>query len=447
MKNYFPKCWEDDERMDYLFSAFRGEKNTNPHDWDTKINFWNSVITAYCRSHKTVTVNCETIIEEFRRKGKVPLCVGQVLDELIRIKKLESVNYVIASRGWLSWSFHVFISTPSSWLFSRFWKKPTAYPSGVYIHRDLLKEYANSLLEAHHNQVQCDLADNLVTYEAVKSLSSDFCKDSTTLDLILSYLEKEKKICIGYSGDGSKVVKFTDGPNSTVQAISEADFGIIRLKKTIEMLKLQISKLVEKKKKLHQEAKTALKEASKTKAKQALRKKLSTEKMIENSEQTLATLEQLQDEIKTAESQKVILSAYEAGASALRKTLSDQRLRPDIVHNTMSDVQEVVEMCQDISTIMQDKSQELEQSYMGEESLDQSDLEAELAALLNSQADSDNEEYATSSATPVRDKGDTPLRRRPIASANKFDVDSLPDVPSHNIQEDGDKQVRQLLSS
>ncbi|XP_071946855.1 charged multivesicular body protein 7-like [Antedon mediterranea] len=442
MKSHFPECWEDDERMNYLFSAFRGEKNTNPHDWNTKMNFWTSVITAYCKSHKTVTVNCDTITGEFRRDGKVPLCIGEVLSELIRSRKLDSLNYSVASRGWLSWGLYVFVSSPSYWVFNRFWKKPSSDPTGVYILKELLEEYANSLLEAHHSKVQCDSADSLVTYEEVESLSAEFCQDKSSLELILNHLEKNKKICIGYASDGSKVVKFTDVRNSSVEPLSEADFGIIRLKKTIEMVKLQMRKMSEKKTKLHEEAKAALKDSSKIKAKNALRKKLKMEKMIENADQTLATLESLLDQIKTAESQKVILNAYEVGASALRKTLADQRLRPDVVHNTMSDVQEVVEMCQDISTIMQEKNQELEQSYLGEQSLDQSDLEAELEALLT---DSRTEEHP---ASTTRGQGDTPLRRRPISSASsdKFDVDSLPDLPSHDIEQKREK-LHKLIPS
>ena len=39
-----PPEWEDDERMNFLFSDFKENRDVNTKDWDSKIDFWTSLM-------------------------------------------------------------------------------------------------------------------------------------------------------------------------------------------------------------------------------------------------------------------------------------------------------------------------------------------------------------------------------------------------------------------
>ena len=80
----FPPGWDDDERMSYLFSAFRERRDINPHDWDNKLSFWKSAIMEQCRREKHGVIDCEKVPGMFRRKGRLPLAVNRVLVEMAK---------------------------------------------------------------------------------------------------------------------------------------------------------------------------------------------------------------------------------------------------------------------------------------------------------------------------------------------------------------------------
>lgn len=43
-----PTCWNDDERMNFLFQPFR-PKEANPESYDAKMKFWVELISDYIR--------------------------------------------------------------------------------------------------------------------------------------------------------------------------------------------------------------------------------------------------------------------------------------------------------------------------------------------------------------------------------------------------------------
>lgn len=80
----FPPDWDDDERMSFLFSALKENREVNPTDWDSKMNFWTPLVVQSCRQRGSVCVSLQDLNESFRRKGSVPLGLSTVIQSMIR---------------------------------------------------------------------------------------------------------------------------------------------------------------------------------------------------------------------------------------------------------------------------------------------------------------------------------------------------------------------------
>jgi len=84
MKTSFPEDWEDDQRMNFLFSDFKENRDVNPSDWDSKMHFWSSLVVRTCRSRGAVSCSLEQLNAVFRRNGTLPLGLGTVLQCMAR---------------------------------------------------------------------------------------------------------------------------------------------------------------------------------------------------------------------------------------------------------------------------------------------------------------------------------------------------------------------------
>ena len=83
-KPYYPPEWKDDQTMDVLFSPFRDNREVNPHSWDRKMKFWTDMIYEECRFAKSPIINLKSLPPRFMRKGKVPVCLEIIFQELLR---------------------------------------------------------------------------------------------------------------------------------------------------------------------------------------------------------------------------------------------------------------------------------------------------------------------------------------------------------------------------
>ena len=76
--------WQDDQTMDVLFSPFRENRQVNPHSWDKKMTFWTDLIISHCQGNKCLVVNAATLPLQFKRAEKLPVCLNNVLREMLR---------------------------------------------------------------------------------------------------------------------------------------------------------------------------------------------------------------------------------------------------------------------------------------------------------------------------------------------------------------------------
>ena len=115
-----PSDWDNDERMDALFSFFK-DRDLNPVHYDAKMKFWSETIINYCEDYGLLQIDMSTIISRFRRKGKTPKCLGRIFEELIKQNRLISTNDYVYSQqsSWIAWTFNKLSSPITSLITSK----------------------------------------------------------------------------------------------------------------------------------------------------------------------------------------------------------------------------------------------------------------------------------------------------------------------------------------
>lgn len=76
--------WDDDERMVFMFSDFKENRDVNTADWDSKMDFWTDLVLKSCRLRGTVCFSLQELNDTFRRKDKSPLGLATVVQSMSR---------------------------------------------------------------------------------------------------------------------------------------------------------------------------------------------------------------------------------------------------------------------------------------------------------------------------------------------------------------------------
>ena len=79
-----PDDWEDDERMNFLFSDFKETREVHPSDWDGRVDFWSAAVLRSCRTRGAVSLSLEELHAAFRRNGRQPLGLTTVIQSMAR---------------------------------------------------------------------------------------------------------------------------------------------------------------------------------------------------------------------------------------------------------------------------------------------------------------------------------------------------------------------------
>lgn len=118
--DFYPLCWQDDERMENLFAPFR-DKSVNPVNYETKMKFWKNLIQEYCKNQGNPTVSLGQLRMAFQRKEKRPYCIDTVLDELIveGLAKTKQQFLEAPLLTWSGWVVHKLVKAPLRWSFDK----------------------------------------------------------------------------------------------------------------------------------------------------------------------------------------------------------------------------------------------------------------------------------------------------------------------------------------
>lgn len=118
--DFYPACWQEDDRMDNLFAPFR-DKSVNPVNYETKMKFWKNLIQEYCIIRGNPTMSLGELRTAFQRNGKKPYCLDTVLEELLAdgLAKQKSQFMEPPLLSWAGWAVNKLVKAPLRWGFDR----------------------------------------------------------------------------------------------------------------------------------------------------------------------------------------------------------------------------------------------------------------------------------------------------------------------------------------
>lgn len=117
--DFFPDCWQDDERMENFFAPFR-LKSVNPVNYDTKLKFWKNLIKEFCEVKGSAAVSVSELRDALQRNGKKPHCLSTVIEELLTDGSIKWKTEFMEppQLTWSGWALDKLIKTPLKWSFN-----------------------------------------------------------------------------------------------------------------------------------------------------------------------------------------------------------------------------------------------------------------------------------------------------------------------------------------
>lgn len=118
--DFYPICWQDDERMENLFAPFRA-KTVNPVNWESKMKFWRNLIKEYCEVKGSAAVSVTELRDALQRNEKRPHCLDTVIEEQLNDGSLQRKDQFMQppQHTWSGWAMHKFVKTPLQWSFDK----------------------------------------------------------------------------------------------------------------------------------------------------------------------------------------------------------------------------------------------------------------------------------------------------------------------------------------
>ncbi|XP_015504410.1 charged multivesicular body protein 7 isoform X1 [Parus major] len=370
-----PPEWEtDDERMAFLFSAFKQSREVNSTEWDSKMAFWVGLVLARGRRRGAVRTCLRELQNGFERRGSVPLGLGTVLRELLRRGKLQRESDFMASvdSSWISWGVGVFILKPLKWtLSSVLGDSKIPEEEEVLIYVELLQEKAEEVYRLYQNSALS--SHPVVALSELRSLCAGLCPDERTFYLLLLQLQKEKRVTI-LEQNGEKIVKFARGLHAKVSPMNDVDIGVYQLMQSEQLLSQKVESLSQEAEKCKEDARSACRAGKKQLALRCLKSKRRTERRIEELHSKLDAVQGILDRIYASQTDQMVFNAYQAGVGALKLSMKDVTV--ERAENLVDQIQELCDTQDEVAQTLAGVG------INGLAEMDSEELEKELDSLL-----------------------------------------------------------------
>ncbi|XP_075960730.1 charged multivesicular body protein 7 [Anarhichas minor] len=419
--------WEDDERMNFMFSDFNENRDVNTTDWDSKMDFWTALVIKSCRDRGTVYVSLQELNKTFRRKEKSPLGLVTVIQSMARCGKIQRESEFAANVdcGWLSWGLGLLLVKPLKWTFSTLLGSNQVPLEESFVVIELVKEKAAELLKVYRSSGSA--RRSILSFPELCTLSSDVCADESTLCMALLQLQRDKQVTVSLH-EGEKIVKFCQAGQDNFSPVSDVDMGIYQLQRSEKLLGERVEKLGLDADKCKEEARALLREGKKSQALRCLRGCKRVEKRADGLFANLESIRGILDRIAQSQTDKTVMQAYQAGVSALRLSLKDVT-----VERAESLVDQIQELCD-----TQDEVNQTISSGVTSADEDMDELEEELKSLLDESKPDSISSYPEVPTNGLRIPGEPSLRGADLLS-------SLPAVPYRRL-DITDEQLEEELN-
>ncbi|XP_064075929.1 charged multivesicular body protein 7 [Vanessa tameamea] len=372
-----PQCWSDDTRMNALFAPFR-LKSANPESWEMKMKFWSDMVRQWCRFKVDPIVSGADVKFAFQRRGRTAACIEIVIEEMFRSGELSPISKYQqilhnGPEGWVRWG-------------ARLAFKPAAFALTAVTSFLPAREAidANGLPKASIDSTQRFILESAVKEQAMDLLNNfpvglerigtieelmRACGHSNreVFEILLGFLVSQ-----GMAVKSGDVVKLAEA-NKKVSPVTEMDAAVVKLMSAETRLQADATRLSRDVSAAESEARAAVKLGNKLAARNHLRRKLKVQQRLERCESALDNIKELLLQARNTDINTTVVDTYRTSAQAMKKTMKEEGMDEDAVHDTMDDLKEVME-----------SYNEVEKALSGNiDDLDTAELEQELNDLLS----------------------------------------------------------------
>ncbi|KAI0362089.1 hypothetical protein OH77DRAFT_1389098 [Trametes cingulata] len=402
-------------RLKSLYSDFTYQKQSNPTSYASNVDWWRRTLEgALLRgwlsdSHSTGATPDRLVLhatgvafaEHFRVEGVgKPLSIPTVIAELnsskvfISLPELLSSSRSIYDPGWLPYRIASFVvGKPLWWALGQLgivdtqanafgdsstaerWKKV----KGDYVAVSLLERAAERVLERQRQKSTGNHADVLYNVESFRDeFSACAFEDAPLSDLdvkvVLKFLERDKRAIV-IKGE---VIKFVEQGVAESLEITAVDSGLLALKTAVQKLQAQVDSLQSRIDQRTQQISDALRQKRKEIAMAHLRARKQLEEVRTKRLESLGLLESTLLRVETSAGDIEIMKSYESSTATLREILSHPLLQREKIDETMDAMASANADAREVDDAIQ-MGAEMAQAETG---VDDSELEAELQALV-----------------------------------------------------------------
>jgi charged multivesicular body protein 7 len=209
----------------------------------------------------------------------------------------------------------------------------------------------------------------------LNKLADDSNTTCSALDLqvLIKYMTRDRGLAIC---DG-KVIKLEHTVGDALSPITEEEKGIVNVKDTYSRLESQIEEIERRIKERQTKIESLLREKKRDQALSYLRSRRMLDKLLEKRTKSLETLHGVLIKIEQAASDVEIIKAYELSTSSLKVLLSNERLQPDRIDQSMEQMQDTLASADEVRRAIEVGNDGV-RAAAGEEEMDDAEMEAEL---------------------------------------------------------------------
>ncbi|KAI0345138.1 hypothetical protein BDW22DRAFT_1001391 [Trametopsis cervina] len=433
-------------RLKFLYSDFSRQKQSNPTSFASNVDWWRRTLEAIVLDGWQPHTSAQAahpdrlvfhavgpqVIEQFRVEGVgKPLGLATVIAELCQIKAFFPLNQFRTSKqsiydpGWLPYRIASFmVGKPLWWALQQLsivssdegggsesdaerWRKV----KGDYVVVSLMEQAAESILHKQQAKAGLSLADSIYDYDSFKR-EFGTCAfgglELSNLDIkiLVKFLERDKQAVIVQRG----LIKFVE--YSSTREVTPVDIGVLELNSAIHKLEAAIDRLQEQIDDRAEKISLALKQKRKELALSHLRAKKQFDDLMKKRLNSLDTLHSTLLRVEASAGDIEIMKSYESSTATLRAILSHPSLQREKIDETMDAMASANADAKDIDEAIRDGI-DIAQTDVG---VDDSELEAELAALVKESEDEKAAQDAEQTAKEADDKLSGPDLSTPVRS-------------------------------
>ena len=380
-------CWHDDQRMNFLYSAFPADVTNNPEHWNSKMKFWKDVISTLCAHSTVVCVDVTMISTWVERDGRRPMGLQLVWDTMVSEGSLspatEFVGDLARNSSWVGWGLNNFVRKPTMWMAGKMLSPlKTLSPVKISDNKKFIcvksfREKCQSLLKTMHSSTSATHGHlQIISHRELNKLAQNIVCGEKELEMLLLALERDNKVILFHKDEArnsKKFVKFAKQSGDCVSPVNEGDQGVIQLEHTKQCLEKQIASLYTQQSEQHATAREFIRKGERGRAINALRQKQRLMLSTKRKESSLDNIQQLLLRLEQCETDQMVIKAYKAGVAGYKEASKAGGLTMEAVDATMDDVQAMVDDHEQVTSAL---------ATSLEDDVNTDDLEQELNDLL-----------------------------------------------------------------